>query len=448
MTDTAPGGVEGLNGYELKPDFIKSVGNHIGCEGASKVVGHYRETSFSKSIQTIMEAKDVYATLLSQFLDPNVAAKGCTGLGNNIKPIDDLPGFMRIYSKVRAAGYGLTVIAHGGFGSHLTPGGTLVETRDRINAIGLDLDKGTDKKTLRAWRIECDNSYASDDHCSPHLAEELKKLEQEQPSSVPQVYLFWGYSKGGNTIIQALASMPEVRSKTIAIVTLATPIAGSHAIMMATPAISAVIKSHADLLKENPPLAVLAPTAYGMTPTSIRDYLKLLEPDQTQLVLDGMKSLRLDQRKKFLYSWLAKQDYSRQSDPVYHRQKLPVFHIAGVVDPGQFRPFPVLTLKDGELSIKDDTMDSNQLKEMSFIGGYRDFPLNDACVALQHSVIPKNALPKGLETELLGIIKLDHLTAQFGWGRAADGPNATPAMDLVDAIADTIATRLEGGQPL
>lgn len=443
-----PGGVEGLSGYEMSPDFVESVGRHIGCDAASKVVGFHREASLSKSVHEIMNAKDVYATVSSQFLDPASVTKNCSASGKAGNTVDTLPGIMRIYKKAREAGYGLTFVVQGGFGSHLTPSGALAETRDRINAIGQQLDKGSDKKSLRAWRIECDNSYASDEHCSPYFVKELKRLEQEQPSTVPQVYLFWGYSKGGNTIIQALASLPEVRSKTLAVVTVGTPVAGSHAIMMATPAITAVIKSHADLLKDNPPLAVMAPVAYGMTPASSKGYLKLLNPDQSQLVLDGMKSLRFDQRNEFLFSWLAKQDYSRQADPVYHRQKLPVFHIAGVVDPAEFRPFPLLTLKDGQLTTKEGSMNDNQLKEIAFIGGFRDFPINDACVALQHSVIPKKALPKGLESELLGIIKLDHLAIQLGWGSAADGPNATPAMDLVDAVSDTIATRLEGGKPL
>lgn len=73
-------------------------------------------------------------------------------------------------------------------------------------------------RSLRVWRIECGNSYASDEKCGPEMLTALESYEYDEPTTMPHKYIIWGYSKGGNTSLIALANSKELREKTLALI--------------------------------------------------------------------------------------------------------------------------------------------------------------------------------------------------------------------------------------
>ena len=77
-------------------------------------------------------------------------------------------------------------------------------------------------------------------------------------------------------------------------------------------------------------------------------------------------------------------------------------------------------------------------QQLVFTSLFIDYPLSDMCVALQHAVIPPDSVPRGAKAELLALMAMDHVRLKF-----LDDANETPVTDIVDALLDTLATKLE-----
>ncbi len=434
-----------LDGYESKSDVLAALGRRIGCERAAQWVSVPASGSLDKSLNKLAASDNVYKTFKDEFANTTAIKSACDQAGGTTSGVGThVDGFLAIYKKVRDAGQGLTFIMQGGFGSHLTPDGALLTTRKLLNEQGKSLEADGVTRPLRAWRIECSNSYAPDDTCSQELVESIAKKEQEEPSSLPHMYLFWGYSKGGNTTLQALGMSRELRNKTLALITVASPLGGGVAITVVEPALQEAIKSQAAMVNKNPAIAMAAPAAIAMPPDAYRKTLDLLTPENMPIVAAGAKSILPVNREKFFKDWLVGQDFSRDPDPVFKHEKIPVFHVASLVDVATLKPFPLLTMKNNQPIAREGSMNFNHFEEMALISTFKDYPLNDTCVALQHAVVPKNRTPANVETSLLGLLRLDHLSLQLASGTADDGANVTPGLDIVDAIIDAVDQRLEG----
>jgi hypothetical protein len=84
-----------------------------------------------------------------------------------------------------------------------------------------------------------------------------------------------------------------------------------------------------------------------------------------------------------------------------------------------------------------------QMIELSIAHEFASHPLSDTCVALEHSVIPKFAMPRGASAEVLTVLQLDHLSLGLSEKRGTDTP---PSEAIVDSIMDSVAQRLVGAK--
>ena len=119
---------------------------------------------------------------------------------------------------------------------------------------------------------------------------------------------------------------------------------------------------------------------------------------------------------------------------------MPVYFLSGAVDFPRLRPLPAMALRQGALTMSDPAFDFNSLRTLLFSPLFREFPLSDGVVALEHSIIPKAMLPAGIEGHLAGLMTRDHhQLALVGHGESA-------AMDeaIADGMLAVIAKRLQG----
>ena len=297
-------------------------------------------------------------------------------------------------------------------------------------------------KHFRVLRHECTpNSYASDDVCSPKLIEKFKQLEAER-GDIEHRYLLWGYSKGGTTIYQALGTSPELREKTLALISVGSPYGGGLPIEVAYPLLENIAKkrgqmSPGDRALLNTLITYGAGAGMQMQETAMAGKMAaLLEESEFEVLRGGFKSILPGVRKPFLYDAAKKWDFSRNTtDPLTGKKELPILHIAAVLDVARLKAIPVMTTDaNGQIIPQENSLDMSQLSELAMLGPFKKHPLNDSCVAMEHAVIPKNAVPKGASTTLLTVLNFDHMSV--GFSKPAKEQNPIPRTEIVDAIIE------------
>ena len=128
------------------------------------------------------------------------------------------------------------------------------------------------------------------------------------------------------------------------------------------------------------------------------------------------------------------------------QKEIPIFHVAAALDVAKLEAFPLLTIdRDDYMIVQPGTQDLSQLGEVSSIANFSRFPISDSCVALEHSVLPRDVVPKGSKASLLGVLALDHMALGFTASPAAPGVSPRselPRTAIVDAILEAAITRM------
>jgi hypothetical protein len=333
------------------------------------------------------------------------------------------------------------MIVVGGFGSHQDEMGPLHGSQDAWRAYAAKAFPGDSDPPVRVWRVECSNSYAEDDLCAPEVTRTIARLEAEHPTAHVPRYVLWGYSKGGNTVLQALGESPELRDATLAVLTMGSPLAGATALELEPAAVKRALEQGLPAvpaalaaLRDVAPVGLLLSEASGdsMAAMRVSDVAA-----QAEVLLRTAATLSSDARAEFNATWLTSHDFSRASGV-----PIPFFQVAGAADLPLLQPLPQLTIKDGAIATEAGAHTLDDVRLLAASPLLRDHPLYDGIVALEHAVLPKSVVPPGLRTELLALLAIDHLRMKLHGEPSSDWDAPVPQLELVDALLDAMATKI------
>lgn len=425
--------------HEPQDTLLKKLGQRVGCAVAAKTMIKPKQSSLQNAIANLSANTGAqgsyYDHMRAVLMDQAYIEQSCKDLVGNDTEQDALAGIKKIMNLAD----GITFVMIGGFGSHAGALGALEDSRGLWTTYAKTL---ADPSRLRVWRLDCSNSYASDDRCSKEIIDLIKKREEKEPSAAKHKFIIWGYSKGGNTGLQALMESRELRSRTLALITNASPLGGGIPMTLVVPALTKALAARDKILGKPannpllqlPGLYIMAQDPHVLSQAEFHAQF-VAELDQ---VKGGADSIHPATRKKFLYERLKNADFSRDAEG-----PLPVFHLAGVVDVAALHPLPAMTFDDGRIVGVKGSANGEHLGELAMLPLFRDFPLADTCVALQHAVIPRDALPPGLTSELIGVMQFDHASFRLT-APTNDDRVEVPNVAFVDAVLDTVAERLTG----
>ncbi len=433
--------------YETDDSLLKALSARIGCKTAAELAVLPVSGSMKKFIDQIYDSKSPYELLQQNLFEPSQRHNLC--VKSSLNPIDSTTvGMRKLLAAAKKKNLGITFVMAGGFGSHLTESGALFDTRQLWQKVFTNELKNGD---LRVLRHECaPNSFASDDICAPKFHAKFTELESSKTKE--HRYLFWGYSKGGTSILHALAEYPDIRERTLALITVGSPFGGGLPMNMVHPLIESLAKNRGEMSEFNRSLLGTmltfgAGASLGNSSAVAQKIIPLYTGPEFETVREGVRSLVPSVRKVFLEQKVKTWDLSRPtSDPMTGKRELPIFHMAAVLDIAKLEAFPLTTTdNDGYMITQPGSQDVTHTAELTSITNYNRFPLSDSCVALEHSVLPKGVVPKGSTTSLLGILALDHLALGFSSSSAAGGhaPRSDlPRTAIVDAILETAINRM------
>lgn len=429
--------------HEVSAGPLKSLGARVGCRAASKFMLYPTSGSLKSAIDSIYKSEAPYDTVLSEIFNPGAAERACNS-SNPTKKQDPALAMGRLIAAFKAKNLGLTFVMVGGFGSHLTDEGALYESRRLWQA-----RFGSESKHFRIIRHECEpNSFASDDICSPLLVKRFKELESSR-GDIEHRYLFWGYSKGGSSLLKAFSMAPEMREKALALVTVGSPIGGGLPVSIAKPILEQIVQkkaalSPADRATLNTLLTFGSGSPLDFKNSSLAPKLgALLEDREFETLRSGFESLAPEKRKSFIESEVKAWNFTRKNpDPMSKSKTLPIFHIAAAVDIAKLDPVPVLTVNaNGDIVPLPTSQNMMHLAELATLTKFRNHPLSDTCVALEHSVIPKGFVPQGADAKLLAILNMDHMSL----GLSKEGSQvkqSIPHLEIVDSLIEGVMMHL------
>lgn len=432
--------------HEVTDGVLRSLAGRVGCQTAAQMVSHPNTGSLKKTIEDIYKSPAPYDTILSQLFNAPATERLCKS-GQVLRRQDPAFAMERLISALKASNHGLTFVMVGGFGSHLTDEGALYESRRLWQA-----RFGDQSPHFRVVRHECQpNSFATDEICSPLLVKKFDELEASR-GAVPHRYLFWGYSKGGTSILKAFSLSPEMREKTLALVTVGSPIGGGLPVSVAKPILEQIAQKKAVMLPSeratvNSLLTFGAGSEVETQSQPMASKLAALFEDQEFKNLQaGFDSLGLETRKKFIYEQTRSWNFTRKNpDPITKLRQLPIFHVAATVDVAKLDPIPNLTVnQNGHIVMDPKSHNLMHLAEMVMLTKFRNHPLGDSCVALEHAVLPANAQPAGASVKLLAILNMDHMS--LGLSKAhRHGKFTIPHLEIVDSLIEGMMQSLNIG---
>lgn len=428
--------------YESDAALLKALSARVGCKLATDLAVLPASGSMKKTITELYSSKSPYDYLQQNLFDGSKRTSLCTK--SAINPADVSTAAMRkLLGAARKKNLGITFVMAGGFGSHLIESGALFDSRQLWQKTFADEIKRGD---LRILRHECvPNSFASDDICAPKI--HAKFLELESKKTKEHRYLFWGYSKGGTSMLHALAQFSDIRERTLSLVTVGSPFGGGLPMNMIEPLVESLAKNRTEMSELNRALLGTmltfgAGASLGNGKSVAQKVIPLYTGPEFETVRAGVRSLVPSVRKKFLYQTVKSWDLSRvNNDPLTGRRELPIFHLGSALDIAKLEAFPTMTTdNEGYMIPQSGSQDVTHLAELTSINNFARYPISDSCVALEHAVLPKNIVPKGAAASLLGILSLDHMALGFSSTPAAvgQGPRSDlPRTAIVDAILET-----------
>jgi hypothetical protein len=420
--------------YDLDPQLFSEVAKRTGCAAAQKWVATPK-LALTDIIRQLRLQTNPYRFLKENVFDSYSVPCPKGDLVSNSS------GIQGLHRLVTSKGYNLAVVIVGGFGSHLTDDGALSDSR-QLWASSLPAE------SFSAHRVEClPNSFATDDVCVPSVRKSIQQIMAREKKQT--LYLIWGYSKGGSVALQLLAEEPEIREKVLALVTLAAPFGGGLPAKSVSPLIDEIDRLMGDLSDADrlllAQLMMLQASQGGATLSKSvsDDALTLLKGSQLKQLRDGFTSLLPSNRYRFLKDRVAKWNLSRtRPHPILNSLSTLVYHVSAIVDLATLKPLPTPYFDaDDRLALNTQGLNSMHSVESLLAFEFRQHPLSDMCIALEHSVIPKEFAPKGADIQMLGLLKVDHVANRLsneGYG------DKEPTVEIVDGIMAAITQKLRG----
>lgn len=439
--------------YEVDKLMLTSLGRRIGCDQAARYVRFPKDGSLKNAIKKVMTSGTAYRSFRSELADAVSITAACGGaVTRETDPNAGIKHLLEVARKsspcaTEGCAAGLTFVMIGGLGGQFDGDGPWAESRNAWKEYSKGPNvphrrraDGSTDSALRVWRLDADHSYRPDAENATNLAEKLAALEAAEPSSYVHQYFFVGYSKGGVTGIHMLGSSKELRDKTLGLMPVAAPLAGTVVFDMVGDSLKGPVFAHANMsgALEQGALQLLeqSPIAYLLGGALRKEDFRNLAANAADFTR-GIVSLSVGERTKYLREWMPTHDFTRTSG-----KAIPVMQIAGLVDIVDLTPLPHVTYKDGKVTVKEGPNTLDDFKQTVFAPTFKSYPLSDTIVSLEHSALPREAFVNGLAPSLHAMLSLDHLRARM---RPREGDPA-PYLPIVDALMDSAATRIEAAQ--
>jgi hypothetical protein len=422
---------------ETTGDFVQSLGARLGCEKAGHLVSRPTAPSLKTAVTRILNSREggtVYQRIQRELWNPEHSASACQTDGATPGPDAGFESLVDAVTKLESqVGHrvGLTFVAVGGLGSYMNERGVLEEQVVRWRA-----KTAAEGKPVRVWQHNC-SRYEANDFCAPELVRRLQELDAVQPSDVKQLYVFWGYSNGGNTVLDALLQSEDLQRKTLAVVTLGTPFGGS--------VIAEELRSVANWVRHrrdtDPTTFAAFRAGFDAQLSALGDGGALaLLADNPETYQRAYGSLTPQRRAGFLRADLPQ----RKLVGPFGRD-IKFLHVAGILDVARLPGLPIMTVRDDQLAIRQDSAAARQVAQLAALPRFAKYPLSDSIVALEHAVLPREMLPKGVSSELIALVNLDHSSLSLSKG--LDGKDiGVPFAELVDSISEVTARRISNAQ--
>ena len=432
-------------------DFVRGLESRIGCRAAAQFVAQPRAGELQKSAINVVTSpasttdasrRSVYRRAHLEFWDTKAAMADCAdAAGPAASPSDPDAGFRSLIASVRQRGeaagrsVGLTFVAVGGLGSYMATRGPLEDHVKRWRALAQEPEL---QGKLRIWQHVCSQYESNAEFCTPELIRRLAELESTDPAQGEHLYVFWGYSNGGNTVFEALVGNEALQRQTLAVVTIGTPFGGS-VVANDAKAIAGWVR---ETRERDPARFGLARQMFSERLASIGDGGALAAlvnaPEQFERayteLLPGKRASRLGELTRL----------ARFSGPF--GEPIRFLHVAGVLDMAALPGLPVLTSQQGKIVMKSGSMHGRQVAQVAVLPLFGRYPLSDSIVALQHAAIPESMRPEGLSSEMIAVLNLDHSSLNL----TADETGrdlGIPFVAIVDTINAIVARRVSHVSP-
>ena len=439
--------------YDVDDQLLLEIAARVGCEKAAELVAFptftstkrrvrskaHRRPSLSKAIGTIVRSPRPYDSMLDHLLNRPVIESYCTKHPTQKKDLN--AGFTGLRKLVAEAGQRLTLVIIGGYGSHLSKGKSLVPSEKMWQALLPDDD-------FRVLRLNCRNTYSPDQYCSEEVLAQWEEQHGQIDDSWNERYLFWGYSRGGNTALEVLSKSYELRNQTLGVVTAGSPIGGSVGVMMVD---SLVQDTATRLVAQNLALEQLVAASgwstvlnpafkwlLGDDSTTVGRWVQMFSRDHLQLLQEGSAALLPRTRRHYLETNFKDQNLGRGD------KTIPIYHLAAIMDLAKLTPWPQLTVTNQGLNFDTSRPKTDHLGELMFSPMLAFFPLSDCCVALEHAVLPKSVTPTGLSPRLAGLFAFDH--TGFRFDDRDQGSSQDERRAMVDSVLSIVRRDLEARQ--
>ena len=368
--------------YDIDDQLLLEMAARLGCEKAAELVAFptsastrasarskaHRQPSLSKIIGNIVRSPRPYDSMLAHLLNRPVIESYCT---RHLPLEKDLnAGFTALRELVAGAGQRLTLVIIGGYGSHLSKGKSLVPSEKMWQALLPD-------DNFRVLRLNCFNTYSPDQYCSEEVLAQWEEQHSQIDDSWNERYLFWGYSRGGNTALEVLSQSYELRNQTLGVITAGSPIGGSVGVMMVD---SLVQDTAQKLLAQNLALeelialsgwsTVLNPAfkwLLGDDSTTVGRWVQMFSRDHLHLLQEGSTSLLPRTRRHYLETNFKNRNLARGDGTI------PIYHLAAIMDLAQLNPWPQLTVTNQGLNLDTSRYRTDHLGRINVFANARLF---------------------------------------------------------------------------
>jgi hypothetical protein len=431
LAETPPGTPFELSGFDYTLDRrgYFAIARRVGCDRAKKILALPQNGNLAAATRKLARSTQFYNDMRDTLSNNVNLQRGCTqAKAPAAEPAEHEPT-SGVEAVVQAAGgAGVTIVLVGGFGQAQSAEGILAESR----RLWEQKDLGG---KLSVGRADCPELAGTLEECADFLVSAMKETPEGKK------LLFWAHGSGGNIVLEALSKTPELRDRTLGIVTVGAPIGGAAiatilrpTLRVAATAIAKLTGTDESLIEADPVAAIMLPVEAAVGESRVT---KIAEA-KAKALEQATRALHPNARGEYIRTQLLNRDFSRSD-----HSKIPVFHVAAALDFANLNPLPVLTVKDGKIVSDLDSANWGQLLAFIAVPTFANYPLSDGIVALEHAVIPKEAVPSGLDPKLIALFTLNHTTLTFS---AVNQKGAMiPNVEIVDGLLDTVATNLAGG---
>ncbi|MEZ4743093.1 MAG: hypothetical protein R3B45_11725 [Bdellovibrionota bacterium] len=423
--------------YTVDSKFNEILASRIGCEKTAHLLSYPSNGNLPEAIHATVESEIIYDAIVDNFFNLNMNRQPCINIKKNSNEEDSGLKAIVDWNDKRDSKRALTIVTYGDLGDFLNHNNLLDPSIQKWFEY---VDQGFN---LDLWQLQCSNDFTQIERCSGEMLEEISRREDMTRTIDMRNYLFWGYGRGGNIILDSLRRSDALRKNTVGVITINSPLVGNIALDRISPQIESYGKILAEKLgiaeehiKKLPPQILLALSYLNNEETTLGKFISLLSESEIEAMNQGISQLSVSSRLQYLKEvFFASNFYSNSW------KDIPVYHFASILDIARLSVVEKIGQKDQKVDFVSSSLNFENFISLLFSRSFIDYPFSNAFVAIQHSVIPRQFIPTGLKTKLVGLFLLDHFASRFS--KAVDADSDSLDVDIVDAILSYVVEDLE-----